>query len=72
MSPVPRRRQPAGTRPCPRTQRGPAPPAANPGLLNHAHAQKIRPSAKDLPALRPAIHLAQEVGEGVGRGEILL
>ncbi|HVL43400.1 MAG TPA: hypothetical protein VM407_01110 [Acidovorax sp.] len=34
--------------------------------MNHAHAQKIRPSAKDLPTLRPAFYLAQEVGEGVG------
>nr|WP_306555879.1 hypothetical protein [Acidovorax sp.] len=34
--------------------------------VRHAHAQKIRPSAEDLPTLRPALHLAQEVGEGVG------
>nr|WP_235509389.1 hypothetical protein [Acidovorax sp. Root402] len=34
--------------------------------MNHAHAQKSRPAAKDLPTLRPALHLAQEVGEGVG------
>nr|WP_244303733.1 hypothetical protein [Acidovorax delafieldii] len=40
--------------------------------MNHAHAQKIRPSAKDLPTLRPTLHLAQEVGEGMGRGEVLL
>ncbi|HNZ92138.1 MAG TPA: hypothetical protein PKM82_13120 [Acidovorax sp.] len=25
-----------------------------------------------MPALRTALHLAQKVGEGVGRGEILL
>jgi hypothetical protein len=48
------------------------PPAANPGLLTHAHAQKTRPAAENLPALRTALYLAQKVGKGVGRGEVLL
>jgi hypothetical protein len=34
--------------------------------------EKIRASFKDLRDLRATFHLAQEVGEGLGRSKILL
>nr|WP_312781803.1 hypothetical protein [Acidovorax temperans] len=33
---------------------------------HHAHAQKTRPAAENLPALRTALYLAQKVAKGVG------
>ena len=34
--------------------------------------KKVRPAAKDLRHLRQAVHLAQEMGKGLGRGALLL
>lgn len=46
-------------------------PAEEPHHVGHA-ASKTASAREDLPPVRPAFCVAQEVGKGLGRGEILL
>jgi hypothetical protein len=40
--------------------------------LHAQDASQIRPARKDLRHLRPAVHMAQEMGKALGRSEVLL
>ena len=41
-------------------------------LVRYEDAEEGRPAPKDLRHMRQAVYVAQEVGEGVGRGALLL
>lgn len=38
---------------------------------NKPHGKKATPSNEDLHSMRPPLYLAQEVGKGMGRSEVL-